>query len=489
MYDLLVIGGGSGGLACANRAAKLGKRVAVCDYVDPSPRGSTWGLGGTCLNVGCIPKKLMNASAGVGRTIANAEAYGWAVEGESVPLRERVRHDWSALVRRVQNYIKSQSFSLRAELMQNGVTYLNAAARFADSNSVVVVDRAAKETTLSAHQIVIATGGRPKRLDIPGGELAISSDDLFSRAEPTGKTLIVGASYIALECAGFLQEMGQPTTVLMRSAPLRGFDRDMAETVKLDLEARGVAFVAGAAPISIAKKEAGLLVKWKIAGEDAQDEFDTVIAAIGRSCDTSKLGLERAGVKASESGKIPVLDNTTNVSHIHAIGDVIDGAALQPPCSNTELTPVAVQSGLLLAERLFADSGRRMDFACVPTAIYTPLEYACIGYSEEDAVLRFGKHDVEVFHSDVRDLHAAICPIRHAGYAKLVCLKSQRLRVVGWHCCAPCASEIVQGFAVAARLGATKHDYDATLGVHPTIAEGMVGMTTLKSERIQPHGC
>ena len=232
-YDLIVIGGGSGGLACAKKASKLlgqsdaGPKVAVCDFVKPSPPGTTWGLGGTCVNVGCIPKKLMHQASLLGEGMHDAKSYGWEVA-------EQTKHNWETMVTNVQMHIKSLNFGSRSDLMTEGVKYYNAYATFTDANTVTAVDKKGKTHTLTADKFVVATGGRPRYPDIPGAkEHCITSDDVFAMKTPPGKTLVVGASYVALECAGFLRALGCEVAVLMRSAPLRGFDQERAATLTL----------------------------------------------------------------------------------------------------------------------------------------------------------------------------------------------------------------------------------------------------------------
>jgi pyruvate/2-oxoglutarate dehydrogenase complex dihydrolipoamide dehydrogenase (E3) component len=221
-YDLVVIGGGSGGLACSKAAARLGKKVAVCDFVKPSPAGTTWGLGGTCVNVGCIPKKLMHQAALLGEAIEDAAAYGWEVgnvEGA------KPKHSWERLVRAVQSHVKSLNDGNLEQLKSPEVTYYNAFASFTDERTLRCVGPGGEETTLTAGSFVLAPGGRPRYPDIPGAKThCISSDDVFALSSPPGKTLVVGASYVALECAGFLRGLGSEVAVMMRSIPLRGFD-------------------------------------------------------------------------------------------------------------------------------------------------------------------------------------------------------------------------------------------------------------------------
>ena len=235
-YDLLVIGGGSGGLACSKQAAELGKRVAMLDFVKPSPAGSKWGLGGTCVNVGCIPKKLMHQAALLGEATHDAPSFGWT--GVDKPA-----HDWNTLVSNVQNHIKSLNFGYRVEMRNKNVKYINALGKFVGPHRVQTTDKKGKVAEITAARIVVAVGGRPKPIPCEGGELAIDSDDMFSLSKAPGKTLVVGASYVALECAGFLTGLGFDTTVMVRSILLRGFDQDMAGRIGDYMEKRGTKFI------------------------------------------------------------------------------------------------------------------------------------------------------------------------------------------------------------------------------------------------------
>mmetsp|Transcript_28340 Transcript_28340/g.76347 ORF Transcript_28340/g.76347 Transcript_28340/m.76347 type:complete len:556 (-) Transcript_28340:419-2086(-) len=478
-YDLLVIGGGSGGLACAKNAANSGAKVAVCDYVQPSPAGTKWGLGGTCVNVGCIPKKLMHQASLLGEGISDARHYGWDVP--------EVTHSWERMVEGVQNHVKSTNFGYRSELMTLGIKYFNAYAVFTDPHTVEVTDKKGKVTTVSAARFVIAVGGRPRYPDIPGGkEHTISSDDLFSLSAPPGKTLCVGASYISLECAGFVRGLGMEADVLMRSIPLRGFDQQMANQVKTYMEEHGTNFIAGV------PKAVELLADGKkkvtIEGPGGSTEeaiYDTVLVAIGRDAETTKIGLDKAGVATNpKSGKIEVVAEQTNVPHIYAIGDVVEG--------KPELTPVAIQAGKLLAQRLYAGSRKQMDYTNVATTVFTPLEYGVIGLSEEKAIEILGETNIEVYHSFFKPLEWTI-PHRgdNACYAKLVVNKLDGERIIGFHVCGPNAGEITQGFAVAMKMGATKEHFDDTVGIHPTTAEEFTILKITKSsgESAEKAGC
>ena len=489
-YDLVVIGGGSGGLACSKEAADMGARVAVLDFVKPSPAGSTWGLGGTCVNVGCIPKKLMHTAALVGETLrADAEAYGWSVPEEPA-------HDWEELVGNVQDHIRSLNFGYRVQLRDRKVTYLNALGSLAeggDGHTVRCVDAHGEETSITAARIVLAVGGRPTPLPCDGAELAISSDDLFSLSEAPGKTLVVGASYVALECAGFLRGLGYDTTVMVRSILLRGFDQQMADLVGQHMADSGVRFLRGNVPHSLQRDAASgrIRVRWAASSDPSavvgEELFDTVVAAIGRRADTAALNLESAGVSLARNGKV-VTDaaDASSTRHVFAIGDVADG--------RLELTPVAIDAGRRLARRLFGGSSEGMDYELVPTTVFTPLEYGACGLSEEDAIARFGEADVDAYHAEFTPLEWTVSEERGAAtgcYAKVVVRKSDSERVVGMHIAGPHAGEVVQGFATAMRLGMTHADLTQTVGIHPTVAEELTGLTISKSsgESAAKTGC
>lgn len=478
-YDLLCIGGGSGGLACAREAAKLGKSVAILDYVQPSQAGSTWGLGGTCVNVGCIPKKLMHHAAILGQEIQDARAYGWNTSPNA-------QLDWSSLVDNVQNYVRSMNFSYRAALMDEGIKYYNAKGVLESRNIIVATDKKGRETRIHAQDIVLALGGRPKYPEIPGAsEYGISSDDIFSLDKPPGKTLIVGGSYIALETAGFLSKFGFPTTVMARSILLRGFDRDMAQRVGTYMESHGTTFLHGCEPISIEKTHNdSFLVRWADTCESmASDTFDTVLFATGRQPSTRHVGLEKAGITYNRAtGKVvtDLASDATNVPNIFAIGDIVEGGV--------ELTPVAIRAGQLLAQRLYGQSTQTMDYRNIPTVVFTPLEYASVGLTEEEAIQKIGSDNVQVYHTayNTLEMRGALrknvvtgLPESPQCYTKAICDNSGK--VLGLHLCGPNAGEIIQGFAVAIRLSATINDFRMTVGVHPTQSEEIVSLSISKA--------
>ncbi|KAI9022681.1 thioredoxin reductase 1 [Hyaloraphidium curvatum] len=486
-FDLAVIGGGSGGLACAREAAKLGKKVALLDHVRPSPHGTKWGLGGTCVNVGCIPKKLMHQAALVGQAIKDAKDFGWEVD------HEKIKFSWDTLRAAVQDHIGSLNWGYRVALRDENVEYFNARGAFIDAHTVACTtfdrktDQPKSTKNITAKEVVVATGGRPKQLDVPGWELAISSDDLFSLAEAPGKTLVVGASYVALECAGFLTEFGFDTTVMARSIFLRGFDQQMAEKIAEYMGNHGTKFIRPAVPKELKKVGEKIEVSWDFEGKPFTDQFDTVLVAIGRDADLSSVNLGAVGVPTTKSGKIPAdnLERTGNPEgNIYALGDIVEG--------HPELTPLAIHQGKLLARRLFTNSTEGVDYDMIPTTVFTPIEYGCIGLPEEEAIARYGEAGVEVYHGMFKPLEWTV-PHRedNACYAKLVCAKNEKERVVGFHYLGPNAAEVTQGYAVAMRMGATREQFANTIGIHPSTSEEVIKLKITKSsgEDATVSGC
>uniref|UniRef100_A0A6Q2X9D3 thioredoxin-disulfide reductase (NADPH) n=1 Tax=Esox lucius TaxID=8010 RepID=A0A6Q2X9D3_ESOLU len=468
-YDLVVIGGGSGGLACS----KEGKCLST-----------KWGIGGTCVNVGCIPKKLMHQAALLGTALKDAQKYGWQVPGP-------ISHDWRTMAEAVQNHIRSLNWGHRVQLQDKKVTYLNMKGRLVDEHTVQGLSKTGKETTLTAKNIVIATGGRPKYpTHVPGAiEHSITSDDIFWLKESPGKTLVVGASYVALECAGFLTGLGLDTTVMVRSVPLRGFDQQMAGLVTDYMEAYGTKFCWKSVPKRVAKLSCGKLqVTWtdRQTGQDQQDSFDSVLWAIGRAPETKTLNLEKVGIKLNkESGKILVgADESTSVPNIYAFGDIGEG--------RPELTPTAIKAGKLLARRLTGQSSELMNYDNVATTVFTPLEYGCVGLSEEEAESRHGKDSIEVYHAFYKPLEFTVAERDGSHcYIKVVCERGGDQRILGLHFTGPNAGEVTQGFAMGFRCGATMNHLKETVGIHPTCAEELTKVNISKRSGLDPTvtGC
>ncbi|XP_033229784.1 thioredoxin reductase 1, mitochondrial isoform X2 [Belonocnema kinseyi] len=477
-YDLVVLGGGSGGLAAAKEAVELGAKVAVLDYVTPTPLGTKWGLGGTCVNVGCIPKKLMHQAALLGEAVHEAVAFGW-----QIPDPSSISIDWCALKTAVQNHVKSVNWVTRVELRNKKVDYINALGYFKDQHTIAGVMKNGEEKLITAQNILIAVGGRPNYPDIPGAiEYGITSDDIFSLEQSPGKTLVVGAGYIGLECAGFLNGMGFDTTIMVRSIILRGFDQQMANIVAEEMAERGVHFVYEAKPKAIEKQADGrLLVHWVDKdGEVHQDVYDTVLFAIGRRALTKELKPENVGLKlVKESGKIDAVNEQTNVPNIFAVGDVLH--------KKPELTPVAIHAGKLLARRLYGNSTAKMDYTNVATTVFSPLEYGCVGLSEEQAIAMHGEEKIEVYHAYYKPTEFFVPQknVKHC-YVKVVALRHDDQRILGMHFIGPSAGEVIQGFAAALKCNLTFPMLKSTVGIHPTTAEEFTRVFITKRSGMDP---
>ncbi|XP_046880909.1 thioredoxin reductase 3 isoform X2 [Hypomesus transpacificus] len=485
-YDLIVIGGGSGGLACSKEAATLGKKVMVLDYVVPTPKGNTWGLGGTCVNVGCIPKKLMHQTALLGTALQDSRKFGWEYE-------DIVKHNWETMKTSINNYIGSLNWGYRVALRDKNVNYANSYAEFIEPHKIKATNKRGKESFHTGASFVIATGERPRYLGIPGDkEYCITSDDLFSLSYCPGKTLVIGASYVALECGGFLAGLGLDVTIMVRSILLRGFDQDMANRAGEHMEEHGIKFLRKYVPVKVEELEAGTPGRLKVTAKSTESdeviegEYNTVLIAVGRDACTDKIGLDTAGVNVNpKNGKVPVNgEEQTNVPHIYAIGDILE--------AKWELTPVAIQAGKLLARRLFAGATLKCDYVNVPTTVFTPLEYGACGLSEERAVELYGQDNIEVYHSLFWPLEFTV-PNRDNNkcYSKIICNKLDNDRVVGFHYLGPNAGEVTQGYGVAMKCGMTKDQLDNTIGIHPTCAEIFTTMEVTKSSGgdITQAGC
>lgn len=441
-YDLLVIGAGSGGVRASRVAASLGARVAVVE---------AGRLGGTCVNVGCIPKKLLSHAAHFSQAFEAAQGFGWQMP--------QARFDWASLITNKDREIHRLNGVYDQLLAQAGVELINGRARITGAHSVAVGDR-----TLNARHILVATGGRPQMPAIAGIEWAISSDQAFSLPELPRRVVVVGGGYIAVEFASIFNGLGAETTLLHRSARLlRHFDADLGSALATQMAHRGVQLRLERQIESIAKRDDGLHLQL----DNGQALVaDCVLFATGREPNTEGLGLEASGVQLDAKGAVVVDDGfTSSIPSIHAVGDVVDRMAL---------TPVALAEGTVLAHRLFGGGDKAApDYALVPTAVFSHPNVGTVGLSEARARELHG--DVQVFKSSFRPLTNRLSDSPEPVFLKLVVAGADR-RVVGVHMVGEEAGELIQGFAVALQCGATKAQFDATLGIHPTIAEEFVTM-------------
>ena len=442
-FDLIVIGAGSGGVRAARVAAGLGARVAI---IEQGP------LGGTCVNLGCIPKKLFVYGAHYGDAFEDASGFGWNFE--------RADFDWQGLRDNTAREIKRLNSIYQGLLDGAGVEVVTGRARLLDGKRV-----ACGGSELEAEHIVIATGSRAFVPDWPGREHAITSDDAFSLDRLPRRALVVGGGYIAVEFAGIFKGLGVDTTLLYRGPLfLRGFDDGVRKFVARELAGSDINLWFGDTPERIDRTETGLKVSMQGGGVM---ETDLVLVATGRLPNTEGLGLEQAGIDLGQRGEIPVAsDYQSTVPGIYAIGDVIDRA---------QLTPVAIAEGAWLANHLYGDASHAApDYARIATAVFCQPPIGTIGMTESAAVEAFGE-DIEVYESEFRPLKYALTENQERTFMKLVVRKSSN-RVLGVHMAGADAGEIIQGFSVALTAGATKAQFDATIAIHPTSAEEFVTM-------------
>jgi len=443
-YDLIVIGGGSGGLAHAQRAADNGVNVAVVEYAP---------LGGTCVNVGCVPKKIMWQTAHHADQARHAPDFGFDLTVSG--------HDWAELKNRRDQYIARLNGIYENNLANRNITTIHGKARFVGPHAVEVDGR-----EYSAKRIVIATGGYPIVPRIHGAELGITSDGFFELEAMPRRVALVGSGYIAVELAGIFNSLGAYTTVLVRKdGMLRSFDSTLREELQAAMAADEIHLETGVVPHELERSDAGLT----IVAEDGRTFgcYDQVIWAVGRAPHTEDLNLEAAGVRSDGYGFIPVDDfQQTNVEHIHALGDVTGRDAL---------TPVAIAAGRRLADRLYGGmKGRHLDYHLIPTVVFSHPPIGTVGLTEDEARAEYGD-DVRVYQSRFAPMHYAFSEKKTMTTMKLVTTGNDE-RVVGCHLIGDGADEILQGFAVAIRMGATKKDFDDTVAIHPTSAEELVTM-------------
>lgn len=445
-FDLVVIGGGSGGLAAAQRAAEYGARAVLIE----SGR-----LGGTCVNVGCVPKKVMWNAAELGSALHDARDYGFAAAPAG--------HDWRSLKRERDLYVARLNDTYAANLVRRNVELLRGRASFLDARTVSAAGR-----TLAAPHIIIATGGHPEVPRIPGAELGITSDGFFELEALPPRVVVAGGGYIAVELSGIFAGLGAQTTLVLRGAtPLRAFDPMIGEAGAAMLHEAGVALVTGGAPGSLARDGDGALTLTLADGRRV-GPCDCLLWAVGRQASVADLALERAGVRLDASGFIVTdMYQASSAAGIYAIGDVAGRA---------QLTPVAIAAGRRLADRVFGGlSGRHLDYDNIPTVIFGRPPIGTVGLTEPMARARYGHDEVKVFRSSFVPLYHALTRAKPRTEMKLVTLGPEQ-RIVGLHVVGAGADEMLQGFAVAVRMGATKKDFDDTVAIHPTSAEELVTM-------------
>lgn len=443
-FDLIVIGGGSGGLAHAQRAAEYGAKAAV---VESQP------LGGTCVNVGCVPKKVMWYSAHQAHQFEHASGYGFDVAVNS--------HSWSALKRARDSYVARLNGIYANNLEKRGVHHIEGWASIIDKHTVQVGN-----TQYTAERLVIATGGRPLLPDIPGAELGITSDGFFELPERPARVLVAGSGYIAVELAGVFAALGSDTQLVIRKdRVLRSFDAMLSDELMAAMQKDGIALSNGVIPASVEKTAAGLLLH----AQDGRQfgPVDSILWAIGRGPNTDGLGLEAAGVVMDKAGFVPTDKfQASNVENVFALGDVTGREAL---------TPVAIAAGRRLADRLYGGmDDRHLDYQHIATVIFSHPPIGTIGLTEAEAREQYGD-DMKVYTSGFTPMFYALGEKKQRSVMKLVTAGADE-KIVGCHVIGDGADEMMQGFAVAVRMGATKKDFDDTVAIHPTSAEELVTM-------------
>lgn len=450
-FDYIAIGGGSGGIASVNRASLYGKKCALIE---------TKYLGGTCVNVGCVPKKVMWYGANMATAIHHyAPDYGFDLTVH--------QFNFTKLVENRQAYISRIHTSYDNVLAKNGVTVFEGFGKLLNKNTVEITKADGSTETITADHILIATGGRPTRPNIEGAEFGIDSDGFFNLTELPKSVAIVGSGYIGVELAGVLNSLGSDTHLLVRSQSiLKNFDKTIVATLSEIMQKDGVQFHYETKPQKIIKNTDNTLTI--SLNNNEQLTVDCLIWATGRTPATDTIGLENIGVNVTAKGEI-VVDKfqNTNIDGIYAVGDIIE--------NGVQLTPVAVASGRRLSERLFNNKPNEyLDYNLIPTVIFSHPPIGTVGLSEEQAKAEFGD-DVKIYQSSFTPMYSAITQYREPCKMKLVCV-GENQKIVGLHGVGFGVDEMIQGFAVAIKMGATKADFDNTVAIHPTGSEEFVTM-------------
>ncbi len=447
-YDLVVIGAGSGGLATAKRAASYGARTAIVEHDR---------VGGTCVIRGCIPKKLMVYAAELGHASEDAAGYGWSARNSGF--------DWERMVRDRDAAIEHLERTHERLLREAGVELLSGRGVVADPHCVQIGER-----RLSTASILIASGASPVFPEVEGIEYAISSDGFFELEQQPGAVAVVGGGYIAVEFAGMLAALGSRVSIIFRrELPLAGFDEDLRRELYSALEAGGVEVLSSTVVKRIESGNSGCRLSIEGPGGSRELAIDkALVYATGRRPNSGGLGLAENAVDLGPKGEVLCDENgRTSVESILAVGDVTGRAAL---------TPVAIQAGRAIADRVFGGKHTTMSYENIPTAVFSHPPIGTVGLSESAARERFGEDGVKVYKSRFTPLYHTLTERKVPTLVKLVVSSDAAERVLGCHIIGRDAAEIIQGFAVAVKMGATKADFDATVGIHPSTAEEFVTM-------------
>ncbi len=448
-FDLIAIGAGSGGLSVVERAASYGASCAVIESGE---------LGGTCVNVGCVPKKVMWYGASVAHSLRDAVDYGFDIEQKGF--------NWEKLVMKRDNMIGGINDWYYDFLAQSGVELIEGSAQFVDDKTITVDGK-----TYTADQIVISTGGRPiVDKSITGYELGITSDGFFEDLdeECPAKVVVIGGGYIALELAGMLQALGSQVQVMHQGFPvLLGFDDMLRDLLRKEMQQEGIIFDDNNKLSKIEKQDNGKLSIYLDNG-DVLEDIDQLLWAIGRKPNTDNIGLDKTSIELGRGGTVPVDEyQETVVKNIYAIGDITGQA---------QLTPIAIAAGRRMADRLYGGmEGRKMDYSLIPTVIFTHPPMATVGLTEQKAAEEYGADQVKVYKTEFTPMYYSLVRHKVKTAMKMVVVGEQE-KVVGVHMMGLGVDEMLQGFAVAIRMGANKRDFDDTVAIHPSSAEELVTM-------------
>ncbi|MEM6426229.1 MAG: glutathione-disulfide reductase [Cyanobacteria bacterium P01_D01_bin.128] len=445
-YDYFVIGAGSGGISSARRAAQYGAKVGIAE----DDR-----LGGTCVNRGCVPKKLMVYASHFSKAYEEAEGYGWGAVSSSF--------DWSTMITAVNNEVHRLNGIYNNMLDKAGVELFPHRAKLLDAHTLKVGDR-----SVTADKILIAVGGVPAWPSLPGIEHAISSDDIFHLKQQPKHFVVLGGGYIGCEFACILNGLGSQVTQIIRADKiLRGFDDDLRNEIQAAMVKHGIHLINRSEVIAVEKSDDGITVKVKTQAGEAHVLADVLsLAALGRKPNLDNLGLENTQVEVAEGAIAVDQYSRTAEPNIFAVGDCTD---------QVTLTPVAIDEGCALADTEFGGQSRTVSYDNIPTAVFTTPEAATVGLTESEAAEQYGADAIKVYRSRFRPMYYTLPGKDEKTLMKLI-VHQQTDKVLGAHMVGDSAAEIIQGVAIALKMGATKANFDATVGIHPRSAEEFVTM-------------
>ncbi|KAG2190350.1 hypothetical protein INT46_003204 [Mucor plumbeus] len=456
IYDYIVIGGGSGGMAGARRAAGIhGANVALIEAHSV--------LGGTCVNVGCVPKKVMWNTASVFETLRQAKGYGYEF-GE-------VKFDWSIIKAKRDAFVKRLNGIYDSNAVKENVEQFHGHASFVDSTTLSITRNGADPIEIKGKNILIATGGHAIIPEVPGAELGITSDGFFLLESQPKRVAVVGTGYIGIELAGIFHALGTDVTIFSRTKQiLRKFDSIIKDTLLEQMQKTGVKFAFDSKVTALKKTDTGIVVEYESDGQKGELEVDTVLWAVGRASNTKGLNIAAAGVKINDRQQIVVDEyQNTTTPNIYSLGDVVGKA---------ELTPVAIAASRKLSDRLFGGpqfAQSKLDYFNIPTVVFSHPTSGTVGYTEDEARAKFGESNIKIYQSRFGNMYFSVLDEKEPTAYKLI-VNGPEEKVVGLHIIGRNSDEIMQGFGVAIRMGATKADFDNCVAIHPTSAEELVTM-------------